>query len=132
MFLDEIGDMSLRLQAKLLRVIEDKEITRLGSTKMVKLNVRIISATNQEIPNLIQQKKFRHDLFFRLNTISLALPPLRERTEDIIPLIYLFIGRLNERYHTRKQLAPEAIKALTGYCFPGNVRESRTSWSKRS
>ncbi len=122
-FLDEIGDMSLRLQAKLLRVIEDKEMTRLGSTKMVKLNVRIISATNQEIPNLIQQKKFRHDLFFRLNTISLTLPPLRERTEDIIPLIYLFIGRLNERYHTRKQLAPEAIKALTGYYFPGNVRE---------
>ena len=122
-FFDEIGDMSLRLQAKLLRVIEDKEVTRLGSTKMLKLNVRIISATNQDIPGLILQKKFRHDLFFRLNTISLTLPPLRERTEDIIPLIYLFTERLNERYHTQKQFVPEAIKALTTYHFPGNVRE---------
>ena len=122
-FLDEIGDMSLRLQSKLLRVIEAKEVTRLGSTRTMKLNVRIISATNQDIPHLILQKRFRQDLFFRINTISLTIPPLRERMEDVIPLIQLYTDRLNERYHLQKRLSPRTLKVLTTYHYPGNVRE---------
>jgi PAS domain S-box-containing protein len=121
--LDEIGDMSLRLQAKLLRVIEEKEMTRLGSTKTVKLNVRIIAATNQDIPALIEEKRFRQDLFFRINTISLFIPPLRERFEDVMPLVQHFTTKLNERYHMRKQVSPQAIQVLMSYAFPGNVRE---------
>jgi PAS domain S-box-containing protein len=122
-FLDEIGDMSFRLQAKLLRVIEEKEMVRLGSTRTVKLDVRIIAATNQDIQSLIEQKKFRQDLFFRLNTISVHIPPLRERTDDVLPLIQHFTQRLNERYEMKKHFDGRAIQALTGYAFPGNVRE---------
>jgi len=122
-FLDEIGDMSLRLQSKLLRVIEEKEMTRLGSTKTVKLNIRIISATNQDMPTLIEHKKFRQDLYFRLNTISFVIPPLRERTEDIIPLIQYFTERLNERYNMKKRFNPQTTQLLMLYPFPGNVRE---------
>jgi PAS domain S-box-containing protein len=122
-FLDEIGDMSLRLQAKLLRVIEEKEMTRLGSTRTIKLNVRIIAATNQDIPSMIEQKIFRQDLFFRINTISVMIPPLRERTEDVVPLIQHFTKKLNERYHIRKHFSPQAAQILMSYQFPGNVRE---------
>jgi PAS domain S-box-containing protein len=122
-FLDEIGDMSLRLQSKLLRVIEEKEMTRLGSTKTVKLNVRIISATNQDMSVLVEHKKFRQDLYFRLNTIFFIIPPLRERTEDIMPLIQYFTERLNERYNMKKHFSPQATQFLMPYPFPGNVRE---------
>lgn len=122
-FLDEIGDMSLRLQAKLLRVIEEKEMTRLGSTRTIKLNVRVIAATNQDIPSLIEQKRFRQDLFFRINTIAVMIPPLRERVEDVIPLIRHFTNKLNEKYHIKKHFSPQAIQILMAYRFPGNVRE---------
>jgi len=122
-FLDEIGDMSLRLQAKLLRVIEEKEMNRLGSTKTIKLNVRIIAATNQDIDVLIENKKFRQDLFFRINTISILIPPLRERTEDVIPLVQHFTQRMNERYGMKRHFSSEAIQALMSYSYPGNVRE---------
>jgi len=122
-FLDEIGDMSLRLQAKLLRVIEEKEMNRLGSTKMIKLNVRIIAATNQDIDALIDSKKFRQDLFFRINTIPIVIPPLRERIEDVIPLIQHFTQRINERYGMKRHFSSEAIQILMSYAYPGNVRE---------
>jgi PAS domain S-box-containing protein len=122
-FLDEIGDMSLRLQAKLLRVIEEKEMNRLGSTKTIKLNVRIIAATNQDINALIESKKFRQDLFFRINTISIVIPPLRERIEDVIPLIQHFTQRINERYGMKRHFSSEAIQVLMSYAYPGNVRE---------
>jgi PAS domain S-box-containing protein len=122
-FLDEIGDMSLRLQAKLLRVIEEKEMTRLGSTRTIKLNVRIIAATNQDLSTMIEQKIFRQDLFFRINTISVMIPPLKERIEDVIPLIQHFTKKLNERYHIRKRFSPQAAQMLMSYQFPGNVRE---------
>ncbi len=122
-FLDEIGDMSLRLQAKLLRVIEEKEMTRLGSTRTIKLNVRIIAATNQNISLMIEQKTFRQDLFFRINTISVMIPPLRERNDDVVPLIQHFTKKLNERYHMRKRFSPQAAQILMSYQFPGNVRE---------
>lgn len=122
-FLDEIGDMSLRLQAKFLRVIEEKEMTRLGSTKTVKLDIRILSATNQDLQSLIAQKKFRQDLFFRLNTIFLVIPPIRERTEDIMPLVNHFTELLNTRYHMEKKFAPQTAQFLMMYNFPGNARE---------
>jgi len=122
-FLDEIGDMSLRLQAKLLRVIEEKEMNRLGSTKTIKLNVRIIAATNQDISALIESKKFRQDLFFRINTIAIVIPPLRERVEDVIPLVQHFTQRINERYEMKRHFSSEAIQVLMSYAYPGNVRE---------
>ena len=122
-FLDEIGDMSLRLQAKLLRVIEEKEMVRLGSTKTIKLNVRITAATNQDIPSLIQAKRFRQDLFFRLNGIPIAIPPLRERVEDMVPLIRHFAEKLNHKYGINKTFSTRALQVLMTYPFPGNVRE---------
>jgi PAS domain S-box-containing protein len=123
LFLDEIGDMSLRLQAKLLRVIEEKEMVRLGSTKTIKLNVRVITATNQDLGALIALKRFRQDLYFRLNTISIFIPPLRERREDVIPLIQYFGKKVKERYNVEKEFTPQAIQSLMSYDFPGNVRE---------
>jgi transcriptional regulator with PAS, ATPase and Fis domain len=122
-FLDEIGDMSLRLQSKLLRVIEEKEMVRLGSTKTINLDVRITAATNQDIPALIQAKRFRQDLFFRLNCIPITIPPLRERTEDMIPLMQYFTGKLNHRHKMNKSFTPKAVQAVMTYHFPGNVRE---------
>jgi PAS domain S-box-containing protein len=122
-FLDEIGDMSLRLQAKILTVIEEKEMTRLGSTKPIKLRVRIMAATNQDLGARIEKKRFRQDLFFRLNTISLGIPPLRDHPEDIIPLVQHFITRLNDRYHSNKFFDASALQALSTYSYPGNVRE---------
>jgi len=122
-FLDEIGDMSLRLQSKLLRVIEEKEMVRLGSTKTITLDVRFIAATNQDINTLVNQKKFREDLYFRINTISIHIPPLRERTEDIVLLVQYFTDKLNNKYHMKKRFSSGATKALISYTFPGNVRE---------
>jgi len=122
-FLDEIGDMSIRLQSKLLRVIEEKEMRRLGSTKTITLDVRVIAATNENINKIIENKKFRQDLYFRINTISIHIPPLRERKEDIIPLIQYFTNRLNSRYNMKKRFSSSAVQALISYPFPGNVRE---------
>lgn len=123
LFLDEIGDMPLNLQSKLLQVIEEKEMIRLGSTKPIKLDIRIIAATNQDINLLIAEKKFRQDLFYRISTVWLNLKPLRERKEDIIPLALHFLENLNEKYNLNKSITPEALKTLTQYDFPGNVRE---------
>jgi transcriptional regulator with PAS, ATPase and Fis domain len=122
-FLDEIGDMSLRLQSKLLRVIEEKEMVRLGSTKTIRLDVRITAATNQDIASLIEAKRFRQDLFFRLNCIPIMIPPLRERMEDVIPLIQYFTEKLNQRYRMKKSLTPRAVQVLMTCRYPGNVRE---------
>lgn len=122
-FLDEIGDMSLRLQSKLLRVIEEKEMVRLGSTRTIRLDVRITAATNQDIASLIEAKRFRQDLFFRLNCIPIMIPPLRERMEDVIPLIQYFTGKLNQRYRMKKSFTPRAVQVLMTCRYPGNVRE---------
>lgn len=123
LFLDEIGDLPLNLQSKLLQVIEEKEMIRLGSTKSIKLDIRIIAATNQDIENLIEKGKFRRDLYYRINTVSLHLKPLRERIEDIIPLANHFLKLLNEKYSMNKILTPEALKVLSNYIYPGNIRE---------
>ncbi len=123
LFLDEIGDMPLNLQSKLLQVIEEKEMIRLGSTKPIKLDIRLMAATNQDVNKLLAEKKFRQDLYYRISTVCLHLKPLRERREDIIPLAIYFLNNLNKKYNLKKTFLPEALKVLSQYDFPGNVRE---------
>lgn len=123
-FLDEIGDMTLSLQAKLLRVIQQREVTPLGSDKTIKLNVRIIAATNKDLKQAIQEDQFREDLFFRLNVIEIALPPLRERRQDLPFLFQHFIQTFNQELGKEiKGLASNAHQSLLDYYYPGNVRE---------
>jgi transcriptional regulator with PAS, ATPase and Fis domain len=123
-FLDEIGDLRLNLQVKLLRAIENKSIKRVGGIKDIKINCRIIAATNQFLEKLIEEKKFRADLYYRLKVISIHLPPLRERHEDIIPLAEHFIEVFNQKYDTKVEgLSQKAKQILLQYTWPGNIRE---------
>jgi len=124
LFLDEIGDMALSVQLKLLKVLEDGEVRRLGSTRSKKVNVRIIGATNQPLEKMIQEGKFRADLYFRLRIIHLVSPPLRERKSDIILLAHYFLQELSKRYRRVDiSISEESIKLLTEYHWPGNIRE---------
>lgn len=125
--LDEIGEMPLNLQSKLLRVLQEKEIMRIGGTKSIKLDVRVIAATNQDLSELIKQGKFREDLFYRLNVVPLKIPPLRERKDDIAILAYRFLEKFNIKYGKAKSFGSTAIKALESYSWPGNVRELENS-----
>ncbi|MBN1575311.1 MAG: sigma-54-dependent Fis family transcriptional regulator [Chitinispirillaceae bacterium] len=118
-FLDEVADMSLPLQAKLLRVIQEKEIRRLGATATVPIDVRFIAATNKNLEECVRKETFREDLFYRLNIIPIALPPLRQRRRDIVPLIDLFLLRRGKK----KSIEPPALQCLQTYAWPGNVRE---------
>ncbi|MDQ7031473.1 MAG: sigma-54 dependent transcriptional regulator [Desulfonauticus sp.] len=123
-FLDEIGDMPLSLQVKLLKVIEEKKVYRLGSTKPIKLDIRIIAASNKDLKKLVDLKKFREDLFFRLNVVKLTLPRLCERKEDLKPLILYFISKYNTKFGKNiKNISDKAFSLLLKYDFPGNVRE---------
>ncbi len=123
-FLDEIGDLPLALQAKLLQVLEDKEFYPLGAKKTVKVDVRILAATNQDLEGMIRERKFREDLFYRLNVIRLELPPLRERAQDIPLLINHFLKQSNlERGKKIQRFAPPALGLLLEYPYPGNIRE---------
>ncbi|MCB2227925.1 MAG: sigma 54-interacting transcriptional regulator [Desulfarculaceae bacterium] len=122
-FLDEIAEMPISLQAKLLRFLQDKEFERLGSPKTHKVDVRIIAATNQNLPVLVESKEFRQDLYYRLNVFPLHLPPLRERVEDIPLLIHHFLDKNSEEYSRRLIIETAAEKALVAYSWPGNVRE---------
>ncbi len=124
LFLDEIGEMPIHLQVRLLRVIQELKIQRLGSTQSIPINVRILTATNKNLEDQIKKGLFREDLYYRLNIIQIALPPLRERKADIPLLIGHFIKKFSRRVGKSIQgLEPEAIRALQGYKFPGNVRE---------
>ena len=124
LFLDEIGEMPLLLQPKLLRVLQEREITRLGSTKSIKIDVRIISATNANLNDLIKTKNFREDLFYRLNTVPISIPPLRERKEEITVLANKFLkNSCNEFGLDEKKFSVQALKELENYDFPGNIRE---------
>ena len=124
LFLDEIGNIPLSQQPKLLRVVEDGEFERLGSSRTTKANVRLISATNADLAEDVAKGRFRKDLLFRLNTVELRLPPLRERREDILPLARRLLTRFGQRYQRDDvRLAPAAERALLGYAWPGNVRE---------
>lgn len=124
LFLDEIGDMPLSQQVKLLRVIQEKEILRVGGTKPIKIDVRFIAATHRNLQEEIEQGNFRQDLFFRLNVIAINLPPLRERKEDIPILANYFLVQKNlEQQKDIKGFAPDTIKFLKNYSWPGNIRE---------
>jgi len=121
LFLDEIGEIPLRFQAKLLRFLETGEIRRVGGTRDVKLNDRILCATNQPLEELLQKKQFRDDLYYRLNVLSVTVPPLREHKEDIPLLVSAFIGQLG----FQKTFDAGALRMLAAYEWPGNVRELR-------
>lgn len=123
LFLDEIGEMPLNLQVKLLKVIQDKTFNRIGGTKVIKVNFRLVTATNRNLKNLIEQKKFREDLFYRLNVVNLHIPPLRERKEDINFLISYFVKVFNEKYNLKKKLSYSIMKSLVNHDWIGNIRE---------
>ena len=124
LFLDEIGDMPLELQAKLLRVLQEKEITRTGGNQTLHVDVRIVAATNQDLKKQVRQKAFREDLFYRLNVVPLELPPLRSRRDDIPDLVEHFLTRAQEEHRTQAAgVSPEAMQRLTSYSWPGNIRE---------
>jgi len=122
-FLDEVGELPLNVQVKLLRVLQESEIERIGGVKPVNVDVRIIAATNRDLEKMITEKTFRSDLFYRLNVVPLTIPSLRERREDIIPLVQYYLCKLNSKYKFSKSFSPEAIKAMYNYNWPGNVRE---------
>ncbi|NTV89580.1 MAG: sigma 54-interacting transcriptional regulator [Clostridiales bacterium] len=121
--LDEISEMPMNLQAKLLRVLQEKEIIRVGGTKSIKLDVRIIAATNQDLQELIHKSRFREDLFYRLNVVPIRVPPLRERKDDIPILSNSFLEKFNYKYSKEKSFDSGAIQALSQYNWPGNIRE---------
>ena len=123
LFLDEIGEIPLATQSKLLRFLEDHEIIRVGGTEPKEIDVRIIAASNRDIEEMVKMKLFRRDLYYRLNVVPLFIAPLRERGEDIIPLIFYFLDKFNKAYHKKKTFSPDAIDLLSKYDFPGNVRE---------
>ena len=121
--LDEIADLPFIIQGKLLRFLQEQEIYKLGSIKPLKLNVRVIAATNRDLQEMVLGGKFRKDLFYRLSVIPISVPPLRERPLDIEPLIDHFLTKYNSKYWLAKKLAPEIRKMLIEYSWPGNVRE---------
>jgi DNA-binding NtrC family response regulator len=124
LFLDEIGDLGLGLQPKLLRVLQEKTFERLGSNKTINVDIRLISATNRNLQEMVQQGKFREDLFYRLNVVELRLPPLRERRDDISLLAHHFLQRSSELFHKKaRRFSPAMMQALEQYNWPGNVRE---------
>lgn len=126
LFLDEIGDMPASMQAKLLRVLESGEVVRLGSNEPRRVDVRIISATNRHLEEMVQEKKFREDLFFRIKGITIQLPPLRERKQDIPLLTHFFIKQMSEKYgKTIDGIDSDAQNLLMAYSWPGNVRQLR-------
>jgi len=125
LFLDEVADLPLELQAKLLRVLQEQEITRIGSTKPKKINVRVIAATNKDLEKQVQNNLFRADLYYRLNVIPILVPPLRERKEDIPLVACFFLQKFNAKYDMQKSLSYQTTEILMGYHWPGNIRELR-------
>lgn len=123
LFLDEVEDLPLELQGKFLRVLQDGEFIRLGGTNVIKVNVRIIAASNKDLTAMVEENKFRQDLYYRLNVVPVVIPPLRERVEDIPLLAEYFLSQLNEEYNTRKVIAPQLLKSFINHHWPGNVRE---------
>lgn len=125
LFLDEIGEMPLLMQSRLLRVLENSEVTRIGSGQPVKVDVRIVTATNRDLKQMCEEGKFRWDLYYRLNIISAQIPPLRDRREDIKPLAEHFLQVFNKKYKSNKVFPQQTLERLYEYNWPGNVRELR-------
>ncbi|ATW23760.1 sigma-54 interaction domain-containing protein [Candidatus Formimonas warabiya] len=122
-FLDEIGEIPLQMQVKLLRVIQEQEFMHVGSTKVRKVNVRFIAATNRDLAEEVRKGNFRSDLFYRLHVAVLDIPPLRERQEDIVAMVRFFLDKYNDKYHKNVTFTNQLEEALTCYKWPGNVRE---------
>ncbi len=126
LFLDEVGEIPLSMQVKLLRVLEQRELTRVGGRQVIKVNFRLIAATNRNLDDEVRANRFREDLYYRLNVVRLVVPPLRERPEDILPLMRTFLHRFAaEQGHPAPRLTPAVEKILFDYAWPGNVRELR-------
>src|SRR5512144_586680 len=123
LFLDEIGDMNLPLQGKLLRVLQEKEFERVGGTEPIKTDVRVLAATHHNLEKMVREKRFREDLFYRLNVIQINIPPLRKRKDDIVALAEFFMQKYQGSDAKKKILTPETLKILRAYDWPGNVRE---------
>jgi two-component system nitrogen regulation response regulator NtrX len=127
-FLDEVGDMSAKTQAKVLRVLQEQEVERLGSARTIKVDVRVIAATNKNLEDAIARGEFREDLYFRLNVIPILVPPLRDRREDIPALVQHFAKSTSEEHNLRpKRFEPRAMEALQRYRWRGNIRELRNT-----
>jgi transcriptional regulator with PAS, ATPase and Fis domain len=122
-FLDEIGDIDLGFQLKLLRFMQEREVRPLGSAKARKIDVRVIAATNRDVQKMVEEGRFREDLWYRLNVVRLNVPPLCERVADIPLLAHYFLKRYNERYHLDTKLTESGLKAMEGYSWPGNIRQ---------
>ncbi len=130
-FLDEIGDMPLSLQAKLLRLLQDHAFCRVGGNREVKVDIRVVAATNKDLKLAVKSGNFREDLYFRLNVVSLGLPSLRERPDDIVPLAEFFLEQsLREMKKRSRRFTPEAIKEMKRYGWPGNIRELSNAISR--
>jgi transcriptional regulator with PAS, ATPase and Fis domain len=124
LFLDEIGDLSAQVQVKLLRVLETRQYERVGGTKTLSMNARIIVATNKDLEKEIEEKRFRDDLFYRINVVNIHLPPLRERKEDLALLIEHFLQTFRKKFNKKiTYISPEAFELLNRYSWPGNIRE---------
>src|SRR5947209_8139122 len=124
LFLDEIGDMSANTQAKILRVLQEHEFERLGGTRTIRVDVRLIAATNRDLPSMVEAGTFREDLYYRLNVVSIEMPPLRERKDDIVPLANTFIRKFSAELKKKIDgIEPDAQKLLMRYNWPGNIRE---------
>ncbi len=131
LFLDEIGDMSLEVQPKFLRVLENQEFSRLGGNKVVKTDVRIIAATNKDLKSGIEDKTFREDLYYRLSTFDIDIPPLREHPEDIPSLVAFFLSKFSAKHHkTVVKVSPEALNVLERATWPGNIRQLKQTMEK--
>ncbi|MEK8033387.1 nif-specific transcriptional activator NifA [Ideonella sp. DXS29W] len=123
LFLDEVGDISPSFQAKLLRVLQEREFERVGGNRSIKVDVRLICATNRDLEKMVKRGEYRADLYYRINVVSITLPPLRERREDIPPLVAHFVDRFNKENRRRLKVSPDAMEVLTHCYWPGNVRE---------
>ncbi len=125
LFLDEVGELPLPMQAKLLRALETGDTMRVGGTNIIHTDVRVIAATNRDLRQMVQEGRFREDLYYRLNVVPIHLPPLRERTADILPLANLFLSKNNQKYGLARTLTPDMQETLLHYHWPGNIRELR-------
>lgn len=123
LFLDEVGEMDLSLQVKLLRALESRKIMRVGSSKEKEVNIRVVAATNRELEKEVREGRFRDDLFYRLNVVSLKVPPLRERKDEILPLATKYVNTFNNLYGQNKKLTYDLVQELEDYKWPGNIRE---------
>lgn len=123
LFLDEVGEIPLQMQAKLLHALQDLKVMRVGGMKPIDVDIRVIAATNQDLKAMVERGEFRKDLFYRLNVIPILIPPLKERSDDIIPLVLEFLKKCNDKYNMQKSFSSSALECFVNYKWPGNVRE---------